>query len=811
MRKWNDDEQLENAARAAGAERYWKAIEERGEADSRPGATMIRKALKPATAAIRAWAEEAADAGREGRGFRDLGVARLLASFDPAFLAFVTLREVLNATRRQDREPRASTVGMSIAAILHHCSELERVKAEHPEFVKRIDRSVAAATTQQFKWIVVKGYQKALGMHKVKWGQRERARAGLTVLELVSQATNLFTTAQVFRTVTQRATVVRLNEEAVQWLEKSHEACQFLRPLYLPTLDKPLAWSKPTRGGYRDLPAVLVKGSTRAYTRELAELDLSDVYGAVNALQETPWQINTGVLGVLMEAWERGLEVGLPPRDERPLPPKSWLPGTQPEDAVLKAWNDLARPVYEQRVKDRSKRLELLTKLDLAEEFAQHDRFYLPHQLDFRGRMYCMVPRLNPQEDDVSRGLLRFAEAVPLGEGGAFWLAVHGANLYGVKGSFEERVQWVRDHEEEITASATFPLRETFWRHADGGDACWQFLAFCYEWTGYALSGYSEQYGSRLPVSVDGSCNGLQNFSAMLRDEVGGAAVNLVPGEKPHDIYSKVAALVAAQVETDADYVPAAARWVGKVSRAICKRPTMTMPYGATQYGYTGQLQEAVRKERIVLSNSADPVRAREETFEACLYLAPVVYKALGAVVVKARQAMDWLQEAARLAASEGLPVCWSTPSGFWVEQRYTEAEGEHMDFTILGTRYRVVLQVMGSKISKKRQANGIAPNYVHSLDAAHLVATVNLAAANGAAGFAMVHDSYGCHAGNMWAMAQALRAAFVEQYTPDVLGKFAQEVEAQLPEAKRKKMPAPPEPGTLELAGVLESDYFFA
>ena len=39
---------------------------------------------------------------------------------------------------------------------------------------------------------------------------------------------------------------------------------------------------------------------------------------------------------------------------------------------------------------------------------------------------------------------------------------------------------------------------------------------------------------------MDGSCNGLQNFSAMLRDEVGGKAVNLIPSDKPQDVYMEV-------------------------------------------------------------------------------------------------------------------------------------------------------------------------------------------------------------------------------------------------------------------------------
>ena len=43
------------------------------------------------------------------------------------------------------------------------------------------------------------------------------------------------------------------------------------------------------------------------------------------------------------------------------------------------------------------------------------DVFYLPHNLDFRGRAYPLPPHLNHMGNDLSRGLLLFAKAKPLG------------------------------------------------------------------------------------------------------------------------------------------------------------------------------------------------------------------------------------------------------------------------------------------------------------------------------------------------------------------------------------------------------------
>src|SRR3546814_16441857 len=75
---------------------------------------------------------------------------------------------------------------------------------------------------------------------------------------------------------------------------------------------------------------------------------------------------------------------------------------------------------------------------------------------------------------------------------------------------------------------------------------------------------------SRIPVALDGSCSGLQHFSAMLRDEEGGAAVNLLPAERPQDVYKRVA--VRAQEMADATPVyRSEERRVGKECVSTCR------------------------------------------------------------------------------------------------------------------------------------------------------------------------------------------------------------------------------------------------
>ncbi|TQD88521.1 hypothetical protein C1H46_025941 [Malus baccata] len=60
---------------------------------------------------------------------------------------------------------------------------------------------------------------------------------------------------------------------------------------------------------------------------------------------------------------------------------------------------------------------------------------------------------------------------------------------------------------------------------------------------------HSQRCDTELKLS-DGSCNGLQHYAALGRDSLEAAAVNLVAGEKPANVYSEIAVSLAALGET---------------------------------------------------------------------------------------------------------------------------------------------------------------------------------------------------------------------------------------------------------------------
>ena len=103
---------------------------------------------------------------------------------------------------------------------------------------------------------------------------------------------------------------------------------------------------------------------------------------------------------------------------------------------------------------------------------------------------------------------------------------------------------------------------------------------------------------------------------------------------------------------------------------------------------------------------------------------------------------------------------------------------------------------------------DGIVAHLVHSMDAAHMMRTINRLHAEGIRHFAMVHDSYGVHASDVDVLNRVLREEFVRIYSEPVLQNFLDE---QRKAHRDITLPDPPQTGTLDIRQVLSSPYFFA
>ncbi|CAN0143737.1 unnamed protein product, partial [Discosporangium mesarthrocarpum] len=334
-----------------------------------------------------------------------------------------------------------------------------------------------------------------------------------------------------------------------------------------------------------------------------------------------------------------------------------------------------------------SLRCDMQIKMSIAEEFRDH-AFYFPYNMDFRGRTYPVPPNLSIVGSDQCRGVLRFEQAFPLGESGLYWLKVHLANLWGKdKLSMDDRVAFVDDSMDEIRDSADRPLDGNGWWIK--ADEPWQCLAVCKDLIRAIESPDPVLYQSSLPVHQDGSCNGLQHYSALGKDFAGGVQVNLVPSPKPQDVYSGVSKVVQEKVAADAhnllpkDADPSlvkrqkyARMCDGLVDRKVVKQTVMTSVYGVTFVGARRQIQGQLEDKLVVAGQvGAAQVLSEDEDneiYQAASYLATLTMQVLEELFTEAsRNIMAWLTELSALVAAEGQPMAWVTPMGLPVVQPY--------------------------------------------------------------------------------------------------------------------------------------------
>jgi DNA-directed RNA polymerase len=571
---------------------------------------------------------------------------------------------------------------------------------------------------------------------------------------------------------------------------------------------KPVPWTDPYNGGYLQRRMPFIKVRDKAYIEGLKGRDMSQVYAALNTLQETAYRVNRSVLGVLDRALTNNDRLpGLVDQEQQPIPAKPH--DIADNEKARTQWKREAAKVHSANATIRGERIAQRMKLQTAQQYADFDAIYFPHQLDWRGRTYPVPIFLNPQGDDIAKSLLQFSEGRELGEEGLMWLKIHVANLFGVdKVKLSDRIRWVDAHMGELIECGTDPLVYDLWTTADKP---WQALAACFELVGVAIQG--TEYVSHLPVAVDGSCNGLQHLSAMLRDETGGASVNLVPAELPADIYSLVAERVETKLAKHESHKDILWESMG-VSRKLVKRPVMTTPYGVTGFGIRDQLKKEIdsqgllkRKRGAWLEKEGD--RPEKATYYAASHLAPIVTEAINETVLASKQVMDWLRDCAKVAGKAGVMLNWVNPVGLPTKSDYWKRKGTEYQARIGGLKFKVYLAANTKAINVQKLATSMSPNVVHSYDAAHMMLTVNACYAEGIDALAMVHDSYATHACDVGMMSAILRREFVDMYEGDALAELYHQFMDQVP--ADVELPHPPAQGNLDLNLVVDSLYFFA
>lgn len=483
---------------------------------------------------------------------------------------------------------------------------------------------------------------------------------------------------------------------------------------FCPMLVPPNKWSNTFfYGAYLQRKAPLMKAICSAQVAAVKQAKMKELLDSLDYLGGVGWVINPVVLHVIEAAWQDNILLGdLPIRDEIPHPKRDdpacfrskrqiakeeqekvdrrneknrkagvddacsvvVAPPTNEDEEVdelvfdEKAFKSLTSKVKQKNAELFSLRSDFKIKLSIAKRF-QDDVIYFPHNLDFRGRAYPIPPNLSHLGSDLCRALLLFSEAKPLGDVGLDWLKVHLSNLFGNnKISTEQRIEWVDSHWDDISDSALDPLNgKRWWSTAENP---FQALSTCIEIHNAVGSGDPSTYRCRLPVHQDGSCNGLQHYAGLGRDELGAAAVNLIGHDKPQDVYSKVLEIVLQNIEDGFVHGdPNALLLHGLVDRKVIKQTVMTSVYGVTRIGAREQIQARLTEKLYADTNEILSTQREYEIYCAAHYLAGLTLTALEAMFVRAKAIMDWLAECAKLVAVEVgehmlacfvcIRVCW--------------------------------------------------------------------------------------------------------------------------------------------------------
>lgn len=747
-------------------------------------------------------------------------------------LTFAPLTVTLNNLIKHRSEIILSNLSQWISDELEDEYNLTCYLAQNPERAGVVLPGMDTRSQAAYKRAYAHSWMKHDNYQKVHWNQADLMSLCANLLHVLSPATGYF---DITPNGHKGLTIIEPSQQLLDaWLRNEEATIQAsfrLCPMVIP----PLPWENYKEGGYYgELHSVSTflrlrdhkTAFGKQYLQKLNQMELTGVRKAINAIQSTPWKINTKVLKVMQHfAQIGGGRAGLPYLDQAPKPAVLAENATE-ED--IKAYKEIMIDYYKSETSRKSRALRALGQLKTAQEFSKYERIYFPCNMDFRGRVYP-IPPFSFQGDDLNKGLILFADAPACTSMDDInWLAVHGANLAGVdKVSFADRIKWVHDNEAAILTSAADPIGETFWQQQD--EPC-QFLSFCFEWQ--AWKEWEKTYGtpqgfvSGIPVAFDGTCSGLQHFSAILRDPIGGHAVNLIPGEKPNDIYGIVAEKVNKMLDKDissgtSDTVEEVKIKYGTktlaqlwktygVTRKVTKRPTMTLAYGAKEYGFRDQIVDDTIDPDIenCKANGTSSVFNKYNKWQASSYMARLIWSAVGKTVVKAVEGMKWLQDCAKLVVKEGQVVTWVTPMGLPVQQSYLKFESKIIRMRCAGKFLRLYSVKATGDVDKTAQASGIAPNFIHSMDASHLQLTVCNSVDAGIHHFAMIHDSYGAPVAQAGLMFKTVRQSFIQMYTEhDVLTNFEHDMEV----FADSKLPAQPAKGTLDIQQVLDSPYIFS
>lgn len=709
-----------------------------------------------------------------------------------------------------------------------------------------IDR-VYEKRSRQFRKSKKLRLSKSLGINQPAFLNDVQTRIGTLLLDcVIKSGCNIIKIAPVREKRNKIGYYVSYTEECFRLILHSRETLFTSYKKYPIHIIEPLPWSGfSDSGGYhiKELykNTLIKKSRSNNTTKELSNLfeKAPDKFGILldnlNIIQRTKWRINTRVLDVIQSVFYNNIVDYNSPKHYPYLVGNLPYNGDLTIDAFINPYDygdcnligneilPIDKDKRKQYKKAYDKQFNILKSilgknigvrlaLDDAITYRDEEEIYFSYQYDFRGRIYPIQQHLHPQGTGYMKALLEFKEGCKITtDEDLFWFKVHGANCYGFdKEEYDVRVQRIEEKVEEILAIAKSPMEHTaYWKDADEP---FLYLAWCFEYADFITN--PDSFLSHIPIGLDATCSGIQIYSGLLLDGDGASAVN-VTGTTRKDIYKMVATTVNGYLEKG-DYnkiisyctsdkerheissTPIANEFKGKVTRKLTKRNTMTQPYSVTKNGMYKQLLDEL--------NDMEDTNCKfwtEDNWKVAKFLTDLNDRAIVEVVKGARIGQNFLKEVTADLVKGGRYISYRTPIvGFPVIQKINKFKEQQIR-TEIG-----MLSIYQStdEIHQIKMVNGIAPNFIHSLDATLLVITMRKLYELGCNSFHFIHDQYGVPINQVVNLNKCVREAYYDLFSKDPLKMWLSQVYKGYPKSSDEIMI-----NTLNLKDVLNSKYIFS
>jgi len=616
---------------------------------------------------------------------------KLIQDLKPLLVAHLALTTILDTlSTQQKRTAIASKIGQKMQDEINFSA----LKKKYPAWWKSLKAEKDKRVAYKFKRIFA--VRRAASEFGDAWKQdlpqASLIRVGLSLVELFKQETGLIEYARQKVSRGRWQYVVLPTNEAIDMISHIQKQGSLISPCYLPLTDKPLDWTTLDEGGYQFPSEVGWRFLKRVRGKTKKESSYETAFNAANTLQRVPLKVNPWVSEVALRLVEFSKEEEVTRRE-------------QDRGLLLETNGNLAyrrrqAKYHEGRLKRLPKLIATDNTLTLARRF-KDQTIYMPVQADFRGRLYYAPTHLNPQGSDLSRGLLEFATPTSV-RGNEHWFLVGGANNWGIKGSLQERQDWVLSHEKQIKAVADDPLGNRWWQDASSP---YPFLAFCREFKEWITNRIT--FKTHQPVRLDHTASGLQIVAALTKDEELLRLTNVAHLDYPNDIYSSILSKLKEGLQMS--HRPEDHSWISLgIDRDLVKKLTVSYMYGSTYYG----LEKTLIKWYV--EQSADIFK--REVYKEARLLLHSYYKALNAV---SETPMKFMEETRQRQKDEVLS--WTTPSGFPVSNDYRKSQSVRIKTLIMGEAVVCRANIDTRDFSQRAARQALPANLVHAYDSAIL------------------------------------------------------------------------------------------